>query len=155
MDSEAAARTTYLTAIGLVERVQRRLFDVVKDEFDRRDRKDVCGRQALLLYNIGDKKLTEPELATRAHFLGVSVTVDADELLARGFLRYEPDGGQRERMELSKKGREVADIVGALFDRHVGTMAKFGGPATYDLDDLNETLRRLERYWTDLIRYRL
>ena len=55
----------YLEALTLVERLHRRLLDVIKDEFDRRGRADINSVQALLLYNIGDKELTAGELRTR------------------------------------------------------------------------------------------
>jgi hypothetical protein len=48
-------RPVYLEALTLVERLHRRLLDVIKDEFDRRGRSDVNAVQALLLYNISDK----------------------------------------------------------------------------------------------------
>ena len=47
-------RPQYLEALTLVERLHRRLLDVIKDEFDRRGRSDINSVQALLLYNIGD-----------------------------------------------------------------------------------------------------
>jgi hypothetical protein len=50
-------RPHYLEALTLVERLHRRLLDVIKDEFDRRGRADINAVQALLLYNIGDKEL--------------------------------------------------------------------------------------------------
>ncbi|MCB1544449.1 MAG: MarR family transcriptional regulator, partial [Rhodoblastus sp.] len=55
-------RPVYLEALTLVERLHRRLLDVIKDEFDRRGRSDINSVQALLLYNIGDKELTAGEL---------------------------------------------------------------------------------------------
>ena len=61
----AGVRPTYLEALTLVERLHRRLLDVIKDEFDRRGRSDVNAVQALLLYNIADKELTAGELRTR------------------------------------------------------------------------------------------
>ena len=48
----------YLEALTLVERLHRRLLDVIKDEFDREGRADVNSVQALLLFNIGDAELT-------------------------------------------------------------------------------------------------
>ncbi len=54
----AEVRPIYLEALTMVERLHRRLLDVIKDEFDRRGRSDVNAVQALLLYNIGDKELT-------------------------------------------------------------------------------------------------
>jgi len=58
----------YLEALTLVERLHRRLLDVIKDEFDRRGRADINSVQALLLYNIGDKELTAGELRTRGYY---------------------------------------------------------------------------------------
>ena len=59
-------RPLYLEALTLVERLHRRLLDVIKDELDRRSRADINAVQALLLYNIGEKELTAGELRTRA-----------------------------------------------------------------------------------------
>ena len=42
-------RPLYLEALTLVERLHRRLLDVIKDEFDRRSRADINSVQALLL----------------------------------------------------------------------------------------------------------
>src|ERR1700743_1188158 len=55
---QAPVQPLYLEALTLVERLHRRLLDVIKDEFDRRGRSDINSVQALLLYNIGDKELT-------------------------------------------------------------------------------------------------
>src|SRR5665213_2356043 len=67
-------RPLYLEALTLVERLHRRLLDVIKDEFDRRGRADINSVQALLLYNIGDKELTAGELRTRGYYLGSNVS---------------------------------------------------------------------------------
>ncbi len=61
-------KPVYIEALTLVERLHRRLLDVIKDEFDRRGRCDVNSVQALLLYNIGDKELTAGELRTRGYY---------------------------------------------------------------------------------------
>ena len=62
-------RPLYLEALTLVERLHRRLLDVIKDEFDRRSRADINSVQALLLYNIGDKELTAGELSSLSPIL--------------------------------------------------------------------------------------
>ncbi|PPD24049.1 MAG: MarR family transcriptional regulator, partial [Methylocystis sp.] len=48
-DRASEIRPVYLEALTLVERLHRRLLDVIKDEFDRRDLGDVNSVQALLL----------------------------------------------------------------------------------------------------------
>src|SRR2546430_5383120 len=70
----APVQPLYLEALTLVERLHRRLLDVIKDEFDRRGRADINSVQALLLYNIGDKELTAGELRTRGYYLGSNVS---------------------------------------------------------------------------------
>jgi hypothetical protein len=54
--NDTPVKPQYLEALHLVERLHRRLLDVIKDEFERRGRDDVNSVQALLLYNIGDKE---------------------------------------------------------------------------------------------------
>ena len=71
---QGSVQTLYLEALTLVERLHRRLLDVIKDEFDRRGRADINSVQALLLYNIGDKELTAGELRTRGYYLGSNVS---------------------------------------------------------------------------------
>jgi len=74
-------RPLYLEALTLVERLHRRLLDVIKDEFDRRGRADINSVQALLLYNIGDKELTAGELRTRGYYLGSNVSYNLKKLV--------------------------------------------------------------------------
>ena len=59
---EDAIRNLYLESLHLVERLHRRLLDVIKDEFERQGRNDVNAVQALLLFNIGNSELTAGEL---------------------------------------------------------------------------------------------
>ena len=82
-------RPLYLDALTLVERLHRRLLDVIKDEFDRRGRSDMNSVQALLLYNIGDKELTAGELRTRGYYLGSNVSYNLKKLVEMGFLDHQ------------------------------------------------------------------
>jgi hypothetical protein len=81
-------RPVYLEALTLVERLHRRLLDVIKDEFDRRGRSDVNAVQALLLYNISDKELTAGELRTRGYYLGSNVSYNVKKLVETGYLHH-------------------------------------------------------------------
>ena len=84
----AEVRPAYLEALRLVERLHRRLLDVIKDEFDRRGRSDVNSVQALLLYNISDKELTAGELRTRGYYLGSNVSYNVKKLVETGYLHH-------------------------------------------------------------------
>src|SRR6202049_1341544 len=105
-------RPLYLESLTLVERLHRRLLDVIKDEFDRRGRADINAVQALLLYNIGDKELTAGQLRTRGYSLGSNVSYNLKKLVEMGFLDHQRSRVDRRsvRIKLTDKGREVRDI---------------------------------------------
>ena len=127
-ERSAEVRPVYLESLTLVERLHRRLLDVIKDEFDRRGRSDVNSVQALLLYNIGDKELTAGELRTRGYYLGSNVSYNVKKLVETGYLHHARSRIDRRAVRISLTDK---------FKR------------------LNLALVRLERFWTDQIRYRL
>ncbi len=147
----------YLEALTLVERLHRRLLDVIKDEFDRRSRSDINAVQALLLFNIGDKELTAGELRTRGYYLGSNVSYNLKKLVEMGFLDHQRSRVDRRsvRIKLTPKGREVREIVDSLYAKHVRTVEQIGGIGPDDFVTLTKSLHRLERFWTDQILYRL
>jgi DNA-binding MarR family transcriptional regulator len=153
----AEVRPAYLEALRLVERLHRRLLDVIKDEFDRRGRSDVNSVQALLLYNISDKELTAGELRTRGYYLGSNVSYNVKKLVETGYLHHARSRIDRRavRISLTEKGRDVHNIVSGLYDKHVATVEQIGGINAGEFTKLNQSLVRLERFWTDQIRYRL
>src|SRR5580704_9964535 len=150
-------RPLYLEALTLVERLHRRLLDVIKDEFDRRNRNDVNSVQALLLFNIGDKELTAGELRTRGYYLGSNVSYNVKKLVEMGYLHHARSRIDRRavRISLTPLGREVHDIVAKLYDKQIATVEQIGGLSCDEFKRLNGALSRLERFWTDQIKYRL
>src|SRR5205823_14542839 len=150
-------RPLYLDALTLVERLHRRLLDVIKDEFDRRGRSDINSVQALLLYNIGEKELTAGELRTRGYYLGSNVSYNLKKLVEMGFLDHQRSRVDRRsvRIRLTDTGREIRDVVEGLYQKHVRTVEQVGGISADEFTTLNKSLHRLERFWTDQILYRL
>jgi DNA-binding MarR family transcriptional regulator len=150
-------KSRYLEALHLVERLHRRLLDVIKDEFERQGRDDVNSVQALLLYNIGDKELTASELRTRGYYLGSNVSYNVKKLVEMGYLHHARSRVDRRsvRISLTDKGRQVHDVIQALYNKHARTIEPIGGISNSDFERLNQALFRLERFWTDQIRYRL
>jgi len=100
----------YMEALTLVERLHRRLLDVIKDEFDRAGRSDVNAVQALLLFNIGDAELTAGELRTRGYYLGSNVSYNLKKLVEMGYIHHQRSRMDRRsvRVSLTDKGRKTA-----------------------------------------------
>lgn len=147
----------YLEALTLVERLHRRLLDVIKDEFDRAGRSDVNAVQALLLFNIGDAELTAGELRTRGYYLGSNVSYNLKKLVEMGYIHHQRSRMDRRsvRVSLTDKGQEIASIVSGLYERHIRSIDQIGGIGASDFETLNKSLQRLDRFWTDQILYRL
>ncbi len=156
-DSNSKVKPLYLEALNLVERLHRRLLDVIKDEFDRKGRDDVNSVQALLLYNIGDKELTASELRTRGYYLGSNVSYNVKKLVELGYLHHARSRIDRRsvRISLTEKGEAVHAIVKGVYDKHIRTVEQLGGVGGDDFERMNNALLRLERFWTDQIRFRL
>jgi DNA-binding MarR family transcriptional regulator len=154
---EQAVRPLYLESLALVERLHRRLLDVIKDEFDRRGRSDVNSVQALLLYNIGDNDVTASELRTRGYYLGSNVSYNVKKLVELGYLTHQRSRVDRRsvRIRLAPKGEEVHAVVAGIYEKHIRTVEQIGGISAGEFDTLNQALIRLDRFWTDQIRYRL
>jgi DNA-binding MarR family transcriptional regulator len=112
-------RPGYLEALALIERLHRRLLDVIKDDFDRRGRDDINSVQALILYNIGEKELTAEELKKRGYYLGSNVSRNLEALVEAGFLDHQRSRVDRRsvRIKLTEKGQEVNGIVKELYDK--------------------------------------
>jgi DNA-binding MarR family transcriptional regulator len=147
----------YMEALTLVERLHRRLLDVIKDEFDRSGRSDVNSVQALLLFNIGDAELTAGELRSRGYYLGSNVSYNLKKLVEMGFIHHQRSRMDRRsvRVSLTEEGREVAGIVAGVYERHMKSIEQVGGIAADDFQMLNRAMQRLDRFWTDQILYRL
>jgi DNA-binding MarR family transcriptional regulator len=147
----------YLVSLKLIERLHRLLLDVIKDEFERLGRSDVNSVQALLLYNIGDAELTAGELTSRGYYLGSNVSYNLKKLVESGYINHQRSSTDRRsvRVRLTEKGQEVCKVVSALYQRQLKSLQQVGGVDSGDLETLNKSLIKLERFWSDQIRYQL
>lgn len=154
---EGDIKTLYLDSLTLVERLHRRLLDVIKDEFDRKGRSDINPVQALLLFNIGNTELTAGELRTRGYYLGSNVSYNLKKLVDQGYINHQKSRVDRRsvRVSLTDVGKEVAEIVNELYTRHIASIEQVGGINNSEFAMMNKSLKRLERFWTDQILYRL
>jgi len=151
----SAIHVGYLETLTLVERLHRLLLDVIKDEFERLGVLDVNAVQALLLFNIGDNELNAGELKSRGYYQGSNVSYNLKRLVEMGYMHHRRSEVDRRsvRVRLTDKGRRLRDVVARLFQSHAEGIA---ARAVLDLDAVDTvttSLRRVERYWSDQIRY--
>jgi DNA-binding MarR family transcriptional regulator len=147
----------YMEALTLIERLHRRLLDVIKDDFERNGEKEVNPVQALLLFNISDAELTAGELKTRGHYQGSNVSYNLKKLVEAGYVHHERSSADKRsvRVSLTDKGMAIRSRVDAMYNRQLQAIEEVVGLSVDEFDRINRALTRLERYWTDQILYRL
>lgn len=145
----------YLDTLSLVERLHRLLLDVIKDEFERLGILEINPVQALLLFNIGENEVTAGELKTRGYYQGSNVSYNLKKLVECGYMHHQRCEIDRRsvRVKLTAKGVDLRERVTALFERHAKGMDMRNVITLDAMDEMNRTLRRMERYWSDQIRY--
>ena len=146
---------SYLEALALVERLHRLLLDVIKDEFERINVLEINPVQALLLFNIGENEVTAGELKSRGYYQGSNVSCNLKKMVEMGYMHHQRSEIDRRsvRVRLTEKGRSIRDIVAELFARHADGLQSKGVLGSEGIEDITSSLRRVERYWTDQIRY--
>ncbi len=147
-------RHPYFDTVQLIERLHRHFLEVIKADLDRMNIQDINNVQALILYNISTEEMTVGELTARGYYLGSNVSYNVNKMFENGYLERERSQHDRRsmRVKLSAKGLELQTQLQALFDRHVSLVDK----AQLDNDSLlksNDTLKKLERFWTSMLNY--
>jgi DNA-binding MarR family transcriptional regulator len=153
--SQRAFLSGYLDSLAMIERLHRLLLDVVKDEFERINLLEINSVQALLLFNIGENEVTAGELKSRGYYQGSNVSYNLKKLVELGYMHHQRSEIDRRsvRVRLTEKGRKVRTMLSDLFGQHAEGLVKKGLVSVEDMETVNQSLKRMERYWSDQIRY--
>ena len=153
--SQKAFLSGYLDSLAMIERLHRLLLDVVKDEFERINLLEINSVQALLLFNVGENEVTAGELKSRGYYQGSNVSYNLNKLVELGYMHHQRSEIDRRsvRVRLTEKGRKVRTMLAELFGQHAEGLQKKGIIDPESMETVNQSLKRMERYWTDQIRY--
>ncbi|MEM6602583.1 MAG: winged helix DNA-binding protein [Pseudomonadota bacterium] len=148
-------RGFYIDMLSYIERLHRLLLDVIKVELDNHNIVEINPVQSLLLYNIGTMELTAGELKTRGYYQGSNVSYNLKKLVDTGYVNYERSHIDRRsvRVKLTEKGKEIADIVSHLYNRHTQHIIDRRLIDIAGIEDICLVCKDFERFWTDNIRY--
>jgi DNA-binding MarR family transcriptional regulator len=154
---EEAVEQSFLKSLALLEQAHRRLHDVVKDNLERAGERSLTGVQALLIYEIGEAETPASALRARGSFAGTSMSYNVKKLQEGGYLVQSRSNDDRRtvRLKLTPSGKAVRARVQQLFEKQAGALEPTASVRADDLDQLNKTIARLERFWSDQIRYQL
>ena len=155
--AELSVGESFLKSLSLLEQAHRRLHDVVKDDLERGGERSLTGVQALLLYEIGDDEAPASVLRARGAFAGTSLSYNVKKLQEGGYLiqTRSEDDKRTVTLRLTERGKKVRNRVAQLFEKQANALEPTASVRPDDLSQLNKTISRLERFWSDQIRFRL
>ncbi len=135
----------------LIERMHRRYLDVVRIELARRGFNDISPVQAMMLGTIGNEEISVRDMIERGYYLGSNASYNLKNLVDGGYVARQASARDRRsaRLKLSNKGHEILEALVKLNLHMSENLIKDAG---HDLEATQQTLRRLERRWTDAIR---
>ena len=148
---------SFIESLSLLEQAHRRLHDVVKDSLERSGERSLTGVQALLIYEIGENEMPASTLRARGAFAGTSLSYNVKKLQEGGYLEQRRSEADKRtvHLTLTDRGLKVRARVAQLFERQAEALEPTASVRKDDLSQLNRNLSRLERFWSDQIRYRL
>ncbi|MBI3418992.1 MAG: winged helix DNA-binding protein [Proteobacteria bacterium] len=147
-------RHAYLDTVLLIERLHRYYLEVIKIDLDKRNIQDINNVQALILYNIGEDEMTVGELTARGYYLGSNVSYNVKKMTENGYILQEksPHDKRSIRVKLSEKGLTLHKMMKEQFQKQIGALAS-GNLSEQELGSMNDQLRKLERFWTNMMKY--
>jgi DNA-binding MarR family transcriptional regulator len=88
-------------------------------------------------------------------YQGSNVSYNLKKLVAMGYVHHERCDMDRRsvRVRLTPEGQAVRDTVRQLFIRHAEGLAMSGVLEDPSLEQVNLQSRRIERFWSEQIRY--
>lgn len=154
-ESTATTRLDFLECLRLIERLHRRILDIIKFRLEALGYTDINSVQALLLHNISDREMTAGELRTRGYYLGSNVSYNLKKMVGNGYIRQERSEHDLRsvRIRLSQKGLAIHHLIAELFDQNLELINAEDILAQGDLSNLRKQLRTLETFWDQQISY--
>lgn len=150
----ARAPVSQLDLARMIERVSRRFLDYLRLELTKLGVDDISPSQVMVLFTIGQGEIAVRDLLDRGHYVGSNASYNLKQLVESGYLERgaSPRDRRLARISLSPKGQLLIERLKLLDET-----SQFGQGLDIDLDaDLqttHDTLRRLEQWWGDALRY--
>ncbi len=154
MQQSVAAPAVYTDLGRVMESITRRFLDVLRMELARIGVTDLSPTQALMLLHIGTEELSVRDLLERGYYLGSNASYNLKHLVEAGYVDRSPSLRDRRaaRLKLSEQGLATCEALKKLEAVRADSLLRSDNDGA-DFETTYRTLRRLERAWTDLIRY--
>jgi DNA-binding MarR family transcriptional regulator len=95
------------------------------------------------------------ELKSRGYYQGSNVSYNLKKLVEMGYMHHQRSEIDRRsvRVSLTSKGQRIESVVARLFATHAEGLQTRQVLDLVGVEEISSALKRVERYWTDQIRY--
>lgn len=138
----------------VIERVSRRFLDYLRIELAKLGIDDISPSQVMVLMTIGQGEVAVRDLLDRGHYGGSNASYNLKQLVENGYLDRgaSPRDRRQARISLSIKGQMLCERL-RLLDEASQFGQRLESNRETDLNTTHETLRQLEQWWNDALRY--
>lgn len=156
-DTEGASSRLGVSPLDLarvIERVSRRFLDYMRLELAKLGVDDISPSQVMVLLTIGQGEIAVRDLLDRGHYVGSNASYNLKQLVESGYLERgaSPRDRRLARISLSLKGQMLCERLRLIDDSNAfGQNLDLNAEA--DLQTTYDTLRRLEQWWSDSLRF--
>ena len=130
----------YVESLALADRVYRLFMESVKFELKRLSANDINNVQAIILYNIGEERMTIGELVQRKYYLGSNITYNLHKMVDSGYINIaQAEYDKRASyVSLTEKGAELYKKLDLVFQKHLDAIKKD------EIEDFSGILKQME-----------
>ena len=154
VDDGPDRRVSAFDLARIIERASRRFLDYLRLELGKLGVEDISPAHVMILLTIGQGEIAVRDLLDRGHYGGSNASYNLKQLVESGYLERgaSPRDRRLARISLSLKGQMLCERLRLLDEASsLGSRSENGLDA--DLLTTHETLRRLEQWWNDSLRY--
>ena len=153
IDDGSDRRVSPFDLARVIERVSRRFLDYLRLELGKLGIDDISPSQVMVVLTIGQGEVAVRDLLDRGHYGGSNASYNLKQLVENGYLERgaSPRDRRLARISLSLKGQLLCEKLRLLDETSQFGPRTDGGDT--DLLTTHETLRRLEQWWNDSLRY--
>ena len=144
----------YAQLTQMIERLHRRMLDVIRYELEQAGVNDINPAQALMMTKIEGREVALRDIIERGYYIGSNASYNIKQLVEADYVvQKQSDHDKRSvKVSLTDKGQDLcqklADFNIAQGERLAGTEKE-----AKDVDTTIEMLRRLEQGWSEYLRY--
>lgn len=154
---EGGTRTmgdAYTQLTQMIERLHRRMLDVIRFEMEKAGVSDINPAQALMLTKIEGREVALRDVIERGYYIGSNASYNIKQLAEAGYVTQKRSAHDKRsvKVSLTDKGEDLCGKL-AGFAAAQGEVLAADAASQKDLETTISVLRQLEQGWSEFLRY--